>query len=211
MKFASKAARRATSWSMFGIAGLALTATWASGVAGGTSTAGTPTAGAGITATAPSAGASVYASKVTSVTALSIDYTGRWGVIAAATPMFKVDLAGFEGTFFVEVALGNMPVGFAALEVKFVKAVSGDGTCDAADVAAGISPSVLSADNADATALFTGIAVTAASDTDDTHCIGVPAATPFANDSSGTFIRRATTASTPATHPNFVAVLNRSA
>ena len=216
LSFATKAARRATSWSVFGVAGLALTATWATGVAGNESAALTPTGTASITASAPAAGASRFATLITAAapaSPLEIGFKGKWGTLVADQLTFQANLSSVADSdkYFVEISLGNpFPVGFTALNVEFVY-VSKATACTDADIATASTSSVLAADNADATAVFTGINNT----TNDYHCFGVKKmsttnnADQLANDSAKSFIRRASADNAPSTMPKFVAILNQ--
>ena len=198
---------RTRTWLAFGLVGLMMGVVWAVGIA--TSTATVDTAGAAAAAQVfgsadPAAGASQYASLVSENTALTIGFTGSWGKIDADTPMFDVDLTGETGTYFVSVYLNNNPTGWSVLQLEFRQVNKTCATATTADWAAPDATSVMVIETEDAWATFPSLASGAS------YCIGIEDITPKANDSTGTYIRRPGSSSTP-TAPAFVAILNRSA
>ncbi|HYD10788.1 MAG TPA: hypothetical protein VEA78_11865 [Acidimicrobiales bacterium] len=211
----------------FGIAGVALTATWAAGTATPTSSAGTvSSSGDAITGSTPaSAGVNRFSSAISvgGLDALTLDFNGRWGAIPTTATMAELDLSGAAfgtGTYFAEVSLGNEPANFAALGVEFIlAAASADGsagTCADADIdhaSADASATILWGDNTDNIALFEAIEGGTAA---DVYCIGVRAAPEQANGTTtGSVIRRADPAEGVGTDPeddtvlpSFVIVVN---
>jgi len=194
--------RRTRTWLVFGLVGLMMGAVWAVGIASSSGAIGSSTAAAEVFGAAPGAEpTSGYAGLVTAETALTIGFSGSWGVVAADTGMFEVDLTlETAGTFFLGVFLDNNPTGWTALQLDFVQVNT---ACAAVDFSTPIDNSVMVIETEDAWAEFPSLAF------GNTYCIGIAAATPKANDSAGTYIRRPGGGSPTA--PNFVAVLNRSA
>jgi len=200
---------RARTWLAFGLVGLMMGAVWAVGIA--TSTATVDAAGATVAAqvfnTAPPvASASQYAGLVAESNAVVIDFAGTWGLIAADADMFDVTLTAETGTYFVAVFLNNDATGWAALQLEFAQV---NKTCLAAlpaDWATPAATSVMVIETADAWAVFPALASGVGKD----YCIGIAAATPKANDTAGTYIRRPSGSADP-TPPVFIALLGRTA
>ena len=122
-------------------------------------------------------------------------------MIAADTPMFDVDLSAESGTFFTEIYLTNSPSGWSALQFEFRLVNKACADAVAADWASPAASSVMVVETVDAFASFTGMS------SGGQACIGIQEIAK-ANESSGTFIRRAN-GSTP-TAPEVAVVLNRS-
>jgi len=200
--------RRARTWLAFGLVGLMMGVVWAVGIA--TSTATVDTAGAAdaaqVFATAPpAASASQYAALVAESTAVTIGFSGTWGKIDADTGMFDVTLSGeTAGTYFVAVFLNNDATGWAALQLEFLQVNKTCAAAVAGDWASPAATSVMVIETADAWAVFPSLAF----GTD--YCIGIAGATPKANDTAGTYIRRPSPSADP-TAPVFVAMLGRTA
>lgn len=196
--------RRLAAWLAFGLFGLMMGITWAAGVA--TSSATVDLAGATEAATlfgtaSSGSGTSQYDGLITADTALEIDLVGKWGSIAADTPMFDIDLSGQTGTFYSEIYLTNTPSGWSVLQIEFLMVAKACADTTAADWAAPDATSVMVFETVDAFAAFDGLA------SGGSACIGV-GATSKANDPNGSFMRYANGA-TP-TAPDFAAILNRS-
>jgi len=196
--------RSMTTWLVFGLIGLMMGVTWAAGVA--TSSATVDVAGAAAAASvfgeaSTGGGTSAYDGLITADTALEIDLLGKWGVIAADTPIFDVDLSAEMGTYFSEIYLTNSPGGWSALQIEFRLVEKACADALPADWAAPAATAVMVIEDADAFASFTGLSG------GDSACIGVQAIAK-ANDTAGTFMRAANGA-TP-TAPEFAAILNRS-
>ena len=200
--------RRARTWLAFGLVGLMMGVVWAVGIA--TSTATVDAAGATVAAQVfntapPAASASQYATLVAESNAVTIDFAGTWGLIAADADMFDVTLSGeAAGTYFVAVFLNNDATGWAALQLEFAQVNKTCATTVPADWASPVATSVMVIETADAWAVFPSLAF----GTD--YCIGIAAATPKANDTAGTYIRRPSGSADP-TPPVFVALLGRTA
>ena len=195
--------RRTMTWMVFGLIGLMMGVTWAAGTAASSASVdlGNAEAAAAIFGSESSGGGtSAYDGLITADTALEIDFVGKWGAIAADTPMFDIDLSGETGTFFAEVYLTNEPSGWSALHIEFllVEKACADATATDWD---GATASVMVIEDVDAFAAFSGLSGGGSA------CIGVEAIAK-ANDQTGTFMRYANGA-TP-TAPEFVALLNRS-
>jgi hypothetical protein len=196
--------RRATTWFAFGLMGLMLGVTWAAGVTTSSATINTEgaTAAATVFGTASTgAGTSAYDGLITADTGLQIDLVGHWGVIAADTPIFNVDLSGQTGTFFAEVYLTNAPSGWSVLQIEFRQVDKACADALPADWAAPAATSVMVLETVDAFASFTGLTGGSSA------CIGVQGIAK-ANDAKGTFMRIAN-GWTP-TAPEFAAIINRS-
>ena len=180
---------------------------WAVGIATSTATIGSTAPAAQVFASSPpTALVSQYAALVAEDTALTIDFSGTWGAIAADTGMFDVTLTAQTGTYFVAVYLNNDAIGWAALQLEFLIV---NKTCLAAAPADWASPadsSVMVVETADAWAVFPSLASGVGAD----YCIGIAAAPPKANDTAGTYVRRPNPSTTP-TAPVFVALLGRTA
>lgn len=201
--------RRARSWLAFGLVGLMMGVVWAVGIATSTATVDTAgaTAAAQVFATAPpAASASQYAGLVAENTAVTIGFAGTWGNIAADTGMFDVTLTAETGTYFMAVFLNNDATGWAALQLEFAQVNKTCAAAVAGDWLAPAATSVMVIETADAWAVFPSLASGAGAD----YCIGIAAATPKANDTAGTYIRRPSPSADP-TAPVFVAMLGRTA
>jgi hypothetical protein len=200
--------RRARTWLAFGLVGLMMGVVWAVGIATSTATVDTAgaTAAAQVFATAPpAASASQYAALVAESNAVTIGFAGTWGKIDADADMFDVTLSGeTAGTYFVAVFLNNDATGWAALQLEFAQVNKTCATTVPADWASPAATSVMVIETADAWAVFPSLAF----GTD--YCIGIAAATPKANDTAGTYIRRPSPSADP-TAPVFVAMLGRTA
>ena len=196
--------RRATAWIAFGLIGLMMGVTWAAGVTTSSATVDTENAAAAAAVfgeASTGGGTSAFDGLITADTVLEIDLLGNWGVIAADTPIFDVDLSGETGTFFAEVYLTNTPSGWSALQIEFRQVAKACADALPADWAAPAATSVMVVENADAFASFTGLSGGGSA------CIGIQAIA-RANDANGTFMRVANGA-TP-TAPEFAAIINRS-
>ena len=201
---------RARTWLAFGLVGLMMGVVWAVGIATSTATVDTAgaTAAAQVFATAPpAASASQYAALVAENTAVTIGFAGTWGKIDADAEMFDVTLSGeTAGTYFVAVFLNNDATGWAALQLEFAQVNKTCAAAVAGDWLAPAATSVMVIETADAWAVFPALASGAGAD----YCIGIAAATPKANDTAGTYIRRPSPSADP-TAPVFVAMLGRTA
>jgi len=199
--------RRARTWLAFGLVGLMMGAVWAVGIATSTATVDTGGAAPATQVFGTAAGASStsqYAGLVSANTPLTIGFRGRWGRVAADTPMFDVDLTAEAGTYFVEVNLNNNPAGWSALQLEFHIVNTTCALADSADWASPAASSVMAIESEDASAVFASLASGTA------YCIGIEAITPKANDTAGTYIRRPSGSATPDA-PVFAALLGRSA
>lgn len=217
--------KRLTSFAAFGVAGVMLTATWAAGVASSPAANSTAGAGAAIVAGAPASGTDRFASAVAlgPDTALTVNFSGRWGLVpnTAANPtvdyeLFDIDLsnASFDtGTYFVEVGIlpTPLPAGFTAIQVEWfiddVACATSDFTPDVdyTGAAGTVDFVTMYADTVDNSVVFPSL-------TDDigpNFCVGVKATgAAIANDTDGTFIRRAASGAWAGTMPTFVAIVN---
>lgn len=200
--------RRARTWLAFGLVGLMMGVVWAVGIATSTATvdAAGATAAAQVFNTAPpAAAASQYATLVAESNAVVIDFSGTWGLIAADADMFDVTLSGeAAGTYFLAVFLNNDATGWAALQLEFAQVNKTCATTVPGDWASPAATSVMVIETADAWAVFPSLAF------GNDYCIGIAAATPKANDTAGTYIRRPSPSADP-TAPVFVALLGRTA
>jgi hypothetical protein len=204
-----KSRKRLAAWLAFGAAGLATGAVWASGFATVSGANGTTAESPAMAKTAPTPDASALAATADDVTALSFDWNGRWGSLAANTVMFKVDLSGsqFNGTrrYNVAVLLANTSTltGWASLKLKFARAdLAANGSCTAADLTGSPHPKVLDVDNQDAGVYWNTLPG------DAVYCIGVEQST--GDDINGTFLRAAQDTA-PTGFPDFIATVDRAA
>jgi hypothetical protein len=201
--------RRLLIWGAFGVLGLVLASVYAFGAA--TSTTQTDTANVEDAFVAGAAGASTpseYAGAITTPEPLSVGFNGRWGYITNDTSMFAVDLTQWPATetFYVSVYLSNNPTGWSGLQFKLAnRTATAAAPCNTTNDFSGAgSTTVMNITSQDAEATFSGLAG------GSVYCLGVADATPQANDTNGTFLRRPTGTAVPVM-PNFIASVNRSA
>lgn len=201
--------RRLVIWGAFAVLGLILASVYAFGAA--TSTTQTDTANVEDAFVAGAAGASTpseYANAITTPEPLSVGFNGRWGFVANDTSMFKVDLTQWPATetFYVSIYLSNNPTGWSGLQLKVANlTATAAAPCNTTnDFTGATSTTLMNITSQDAEATFSGLAGGAV------YCLGVADATPQANDTTGTFLRRPTGTSSPVM-PNFIAAVNRSA
>ena len=199
--------RRLVAWSIFGILGILLGSVWAAGLATSTTTSGTESNSPVVMGSAGTASVSPYSTLVGTPGALSIGFSGRWGYVPSDADMFQIDLTGANTpagqTFFTSIYLSNVVSGWSALQLKLLAVKDPSGGCTTStSFASPVASSVMNVTSNDAEADFTGLLG------GSKYCIGVQAINP-ASDTSGTFLRRPNSSSTP-TMPNFVAMLNRS-
>jgi hypothetical protein len=200
--------RRLIAWAIFGATGVLLGSVWAFGFSTSSGTVGTANTTAALVAgTAGSTSTSPYAGTITNPEDLAVTWDGNWGVLAADTTMFKVDLLAYPNTqtFFVEVYSRGVPTGWTTLQLKFANLTQDDGlACDATDDFTGAaSTQVMPVTNSDAQVTFSGLAG------GKVYCVGIDSATPRADDITGTFLRRPGDAAPDV--PSFTAMVNRSA
>lgn len=234
LSFASSASRRVWSWAIFGTVGLVLTGTWAAGVASAPGANNVNNASSPLVAGAPDNNTDRFDGAVAlgPDTSLTVNFTGRWGVLPNAAGGANADYQLFDvilsdpafdnGTYFVEVGLlaTPAPAGFTVYQLKFLIDDDACATADwdtAADydAAIGLDPEnlgagetvasrVLFSDNLDNSVVFPNL-------TDNLgplYCVGVAATnTSPASDTAGTFIRRADP-NVAVTLPTLVAIVN---
>jgi hypothetical protein len=197
---------RLAAWAAFGAVGLATGAVWATGFASGSGANGTTAISPALTKTAPATATSALSGTVTAVTALSFDWQGRWGSIAANTTMFKVDLSGanYAGkTYNIALLLANTSdmSGWASMQLKLERVdEAAGGACAAGDFDGTQHPKVLNMDDEDAGVYWNGVAGNAV------YCLGVDAAP--GDDVAGTFLRAAQD-TPPTAFPTFITTVDR--
>jgi hypothetical protein len=197
---------RLAAWLAFGAAGLATGAVWASGFASGSGANGATAISPALTKTAPSTATSALSGTTTAVTALSFDWQGRWGSIAADTVMFKVDLSGSDyagKTYNIATLLANTSdmSGWASMQLKIERVdVAASGACVASAFDGTKNPKILNFDDEDAGVYWNGLAG------DAVYCLGVNVAA--GDDVAGTFLRAAQD-TPPTAFPTFITTVDR--
>jgi hypothetical protein len=196
--------RRLIAWLTFALVGILMGAIWATGFASIGGATGTTNSSPAVTAGASSAHSSALAGKVSAVSPLTVDWTGRWGSIASDEKFFKVDLTGLTGTFNVAMLLSNdiSTGGWETLQlnVENVQLASGTADCSTAAFDGTQQNKVMVFDSLDAGVYWNGLAG------DKVYCLGVH--TSNGQDTSGTFLRSATD-SPPTVYPSFIATVDR--
>jgi hypothetical protein len=213
--------RRTVLWALFGIIGLLLGAAWATGFGSSQSTTSANNATAtrvfGQSAAEPQT-LSPYAAAVTNPANVAVTFDGLWGVIAADTLVFKVDLTGQVGTYYTTIYLKNFSSGnpWASEQYKWLEFDCSSANPLAADytTAYGVvasnnahEPKLMNITGADAHVSFPTLAG------GNKWCFGIQHSTGtnnHADDTSGTFLTRPDTSAAPGA-PLFTAVVNRSA
>lgn len=195
-------------WRRRGLVGVALLSTvlvgtWAAGVVFTTTTTGTVTSAPPLLVNPGGNPPSRFDAALQEHDALSIGFTGNWGVIAADTGMFDLDLtdAAFgAGQYYLSVVVLNTPNGWERLQVQF-HAVAG--ACAASpDWTSPISSVVMYVETDDTRVNLTGLTGGGA------YCIGVRAV-PKADNPAATYIRRPSGSIIP-TMPVFGATVGQS-
>jgi hypothetical protein len=218
--------RRVAVLVVLAVGGLGLGSVWASGFASSQATAGSSANSALSSETAAATTASQLASTISNVSTLTIGFSGRWGTIASSTPMFKIDLDTLSSSqkFTLASVLSNDPYGttgngWSSLQIQFTawKAPTSGGTagqCLAADMTGTSATSqTMPIETLDPEADFSTLASSANIVGGNnvanaaTYCIGVKSAS-LAQSVTGTFIRRASSSSTPTVMPAFTATVN---
>jgi hypothetical protein len=173
--------RRLTLWALFGTVGLIMGAAYATGFASTNNTTTETNAGSAtqLLGTPAVVNPSQYAAMVAATTPLAVTFDGNYGVIAAATNMFTIDLTHTDpyghalvGTYYADVVLSNWsalgldvggtgPAQWDTLEFKF-KGVQCDGVFSAFAPPGANGPTNPTAqmhvDRVDAHVTFTGLA-----------------------------------------------------
>jgi hypothetical protein len=202
---------RAALWIGFAITGLLLGSVWATGFSVSNASNGADNASVRVDGT-PHANANIaspYASAMTNPEDLTVDWNGFWGVVAADTAMYKVDLSGVAaGTYYAEVLVKSTDTDWDSQQYKF-ELFEDAATCDAATaLPQSTDPEFVEAINMNVTTedsyvSFDGLA------NGHVYCIGLRTIDP-ASDETGTFLRRPNDASFP-TATTFTGLVNRSA
>jgi len=202
----TRSRRRLAVWLAFGAVGLATGAVWATGFATGTGANGVTDPSPALTKTAPSPATAALLGKVTAPTALSFDWEGRWGSIAADTVMFKVDLSGgaYAGkTYNLALLLANTSdlSGWASLqlELEMVEVAAG-APCVATAFDGDTEDQLLNFEDEDAGVYWNGV------DGDAVYCLGL--ALSDGDDGAGTFLRAAQDLP-PTAFPSFITTVDR--
>jgi hypothetical protein len=204
---ASRSRKRLAAWLAFGAVGLATGAVWASGFGSSTGTDGVVAISPAIVKSDPDVAASPLNGTVTPAAPLPIDWDGRWGSIAADSPMATVDLsnAKFAGkTYNIALLLANTSdlTGWSSLQLKVEqKVVATTGDCTTPTFSGANSAKILNFDDQDAGVYWNTLAGGVI------YCIGVDTA--HGDDAAGTFLRGADDLDPPDGYPTFITTVDR--
>jgi hypothetical protein len=199
--------RRLAAWLAFGAVGLATGAVWASGFSSSSAAEGVVAGSPAIAKSDPDVAASPLNGTVTPAADLPIDWDGRWGSIAADSPIAVVDLsnAKFAGkTYNVALLLANTSdlTGWSTVQLKVEqKSVANAAACTPAAFSGTDNDEILNFDDQDAGVYWNGLPG------GSTYCIGVNAAA--GDDAAGTFLRGADDADPPDGYPTFITTVDR--
>ena len=196
--------RRLAAWLGFAAVGIATGAVWATGFASIGGTTGTDAASPVLAPSAPGDVAPDLASAVTAGSALTVNWSGRWGS-TADTNFFTVDLSAKPNTETYNIAflLTNdiSNAGWSSLQLEVEAVDIAAGPCDPADFDGTNRPEIMAFEAQDAGVYWNGLPG------GDVYCIGINASD--GQDAAGTFLRRADETSGPSTYPTFVATVDR--
>jgi hypothetical protein len=199
-----KSRRRLGIWLGFAALGIATGAVWATGFASVGGATGTNGSSPIVAPSAPGAHTPDLQGVVSPGSALTVDWTGRWGS-TASTNFFTVDLTSEPNTQTYNLAflLTNdiSGDGWSSLQLELEAVDMVAGPCDPADFDGTNRARVMAFDAQDAGAYWNGLAG------GSVYCIGVNASD--GNDTDGTFLRRADDTTGPAEYPTFVATVDR--
>jgi hypothetical protein len=191
-------------WLAFGAVGIATGAVWATGFASVGGATGTTASSPILAPSNPAAHTANLQGAVAAGSALTVDWTGRWGS-TASTNLFTVDLSAKPGTqtFNVAFLLTNdiSSAGWTSLQLKLEAVDIASGPCNPAAFDGTNRARVMAFDAQDAGAYWNGLSG------GSKYCIGVAAAD--GHDTAGTFLRRADETTGPSTYPTFVATVDR--
>lgn len=189
-------------WLLTGVLAAAGSAAWASGFATTEAALGDTGDAQPVFATEGGAASPSPEWVSTGPAPLTIDFQGKWAVIDDEALLFEIDLSDADATERFQVGLYSIADlgdgGWTDLQLGLALA---DGSCDTADLS--------SPEETEALNLLTSddAAWTAQLDGDSVACVGVPA-DGRADDSGGSFARRASNGTEPAM-PSFTMSVNR--
>jgi len=199
-----KARRRLGIWLGFAAVGIATGAVWATGFASVGGATGANVSSPMVAPSAPGAHAPDLQGVVTAGSPLTVDWAGRWGS-TASTNFFTVDLSSQANTrtFNLAFLLTNdiSGDGWSSLQLQLEAVDIATGPCDPADFDGSNRPRVMAFDAQDAGVYWNGLAG------GSKYCLGLAASD--GNDTSGTFLRRASETTGPAEYPTFIATVDR--
>jgi hypothetical protein len=199
--------RGLAAWLAFGAAGLATGAVWATGFASVGGATGTNDPSPIVAPSTPAAHSAALSGVITAGSPLTVDWDGRWGSIPAGTNFFTVDLTGEPNTqtynlaFLLTNTTDISGHGWSSLQLKVEEVDAGAGPCDASAFDGTQNPQVMAFDSQDAGVYWNAVAG------GDIYCIGVNASD--GQDTTGTFLRRASDTVAPTVYPRFLATVDR--
>ena len=196
--------RRLAAWLGFAAAGIATGAVWATGFASIGGATGTETDSPILAPSNPGDQAPDLQGSVTAGSALTVNWSGRWGSVAD-TNFFTVDLSSKPNTetYNIAMLLTNdiSGAGWSSLQLKVEAVDRATGACVPGDFDGTNRPEVMAFEAQDAGVYWNGLPG------GDIYCIGINASD--GQDSAGTFLRRADELADPTTYPAFVATVDR--
>lgn len=201
---ARRTRRRLAAWLTFGVVGIAMGAVWATGFASIGGATGANGGSPMLTPSSPGAHTADLAGTATAGSPLTVDWAGRWGS-TGATNFFTVDLSGepISRTYNVAFLLTNdiSTAGWTSLQLLVENKDIASGPCVASAFDGTNRPQLMAFDSLDAGVYWNGLAG------GSVYCIGIAASD--GNDTSGTFLRRASDTTGPSVYPTFVATVDR--
>jgi hypothetical protein len=198
--------RRLAAWIAFGVAGLATGAVWATGFAEVGGATGTNVVSPIIAPSTPADHPASLAGVVTAGSALSYNWSGRWGAVADSN-LFTVDLTGesASNTYNIAFLLTNGTAlsshGWTSLQLKVERVTAAGASCVASDFDGAQDPKVMAFDSEDAGVYWNALAG------GEIYCLGVNVAD--GHDIAGTFLRRDSDTVAPTAYPRFVTTVDR--